>query len=159
MFQVDFPPLFYIFWGRTSDYGFQNFSSNIITDCNKFPSLHFFRICFWEIMTYCKLIFITFYLFFKISIEHFCFSLLTFISGLNNFQLFGYFLVIFFIVLNCSQEFLLWLRGLRTQLLSTRMQVWSLASLSGLGIWRCHELWCMSQTWLGSGIAVAVAVL
>ena len=26
-----------------------------------------------------------------------------------------------------------------------RMWVWSLASLSGLGIWHCHELWCRSQ--------------
>ena len=24
------------------------------------------------------------------------------------------------------------------------------------GIWRCRELWCRSQTWLGSGVAVAV---
>ena len=23
-------------------------------------------------------------------------------------------------------------------------------------IWRCHELWCRLQTWLGFGIAVAV---
>ena len=33
----------------------------------------------------------------------------------------------------------------------------SLASLSGLRIQRCHELWWRSQTQLGSGIAVAVA--
>ena len=31
------------------------------------------------------------------------------------------------------------------------------ASLSGLRIWHCHELWCRSQTQLGSGVAVAVA--
>ena len=39
------------------------------------------------------------------------------------------------------------------------MRVWvrSLASLSRLRIRRCHELWCRSQTQLGSGIAVAVA--
>ena len=37
------------------------------------------------------------------------------------------------------------------------MQVQSLASLSGLKIWCCHELSCRSQTWLGSCIAVAVA--
>ena len=30
------------------------------------------------------------------------------------------------------------------------------ASLSGLRIWHCRELWCRSQTWLGSGVAVAV---
>ena len=30
--------------------------------------------------------------------------------------------------------------------------------LSGLRIRRCHKLWCRLQTWLGSDIAVAVAV-
>ena len=30
------------------------------------------------------------------------------------------------------------------------------ASLSGLRVWRCQELWCRSQTWLGSSVAVAV---
>ena len=34
----------------------------------------------------------------------------------------------------------------------------SLASLSGLRIWCCHELWCRSQMQLRSGVAVAVAV-
>ena len=38
-----------------------------------------------------------------------------------------------------------------------RLQVQSLASLSGLRIWRCHELWYGLQTWLASGVAVAVA--
>ena len=38
-----------------------------------------------------------------------------------------------------------------------RLQVQSLALLSGLRIWYCHELWFRLQTWLGSGIAVAVA--
>ena len=33
----------------------------------------------------------------------------------------------------------------------------SLASLSGLRIWSCHELWCKSQTPLRSYVAVAVA--
>ena len=37
------------------------------------------------------------------------------------------------------------------------MQVRSLASLSGLRIQCCQELRCRSQTWLESGIAVAVA--
>ena len=37
---------------------------------------------------------------------------------------------------------------------STRIWVQSLALISGLGIWCCHELWCRSQTWLGSGAAV-----
>ena len=37
-----------------------------------------------------------------------------------------------------------------------RMQVWSLASLSGLRIQHCCELQCRSQMWLGFGIALAV---
>ena len=37
-----------------------------------------------------------------------------------------------------------------------RLQVQSLASLSGLRIRLCHELWCRPKMWLGSGIAVAV---
>ena len=40
-----------------------------------------------------------------------------------------------------------------------RLQVPSLASLSGLRIWCCCELWCRSQMRLRSGIAVAVARL
>ena len=36
------------------------------------------------------------------------------------------------------------------------MQVQSLASLSGLRIQPCHELWCRSQVQLGSGISLAV---
>jgi len=36
-----------------------------------------------------------------------------------------------------------------------RIQVRSLASISGLKIWCCHELWCRSQMRLGSGVAVA----
>ena len=36
------------------------------------------------------------------------------------------------------------------------LRVQSLALLSGLKIWHCHELRCRLQTWLGSGIAVAV---
>ena len=39
-----------------------------------------------------------------------------------------------------------------------RTQVQSLASLSGLRIRRCCELWCRSQTQLGSRVAVAWAV-
>ena len=35
------------------------------------------------------------------------------------------------------------------QLVFIRMQVWPLASLSGLKIQRCHKPWCRSQTWLG----------
>ena len=43
------------------------------------------------------------------------------------------------------------------QLGNMRLQVPSLASLGGLRIQCCCELWCGSKTWLGSGIAVAVA--
>ena len=39
---------------------------------------------------------------------------------------------------------------------SMRMRVRSPALLSGLRIQCCHELWCRSQMWLGSHIAVAV---
>ena len=55
-------------------------------------------------------------------------------------------------------ELLLWLSGLQTRLVSMRMWVWFLALFSGLRIQHCQELWCRSQTWLRSAIAVAVAV-
>ena len=42
------------------------------------------------------------------------------------------------------------------QLVSMKMQVQSLALLSGLGIWHCLELWCRLQTQLRSTIAMAV---
>ena len=44
----------------------------------------------------------------------------------------------------------------QTWLVSMRTQVQSLASLSGLKIWCCHELWWKLQMWLRSSIAVAV---
>ena len=44
----------------------------------------------------------------------------------------------------------------RIQLGTMRLWVRSLASLSGLRIWGCRELWYRSQTLLRSGIAVAV---
>ena len=56
-------------------------------------------------------------------------------------------------------EFPLWLSRLRTYLVSMRMQVGSLASLSGLRIWHCRELQCRLQTQLGSGVVVAVCRL
>ena len=43
------------------------------------------------------------------------------------------------------------------QLGTMRLQVLSLASLSGLRIWRCRELWCRSQMRLRSGVAMALA--
>ena len=45
----------------------------------------------------------------------------------------------------------------RIRLVSMRLQVRFLASLSGSGIGPCHELWCRSQTWLRSSVAMAVA--
>ena len=53
-------------------------------------------------------------------------------------------------------EFLLRLSWLRSQLVTVRMWVRSLSSLSGLRIQRCHKLWCWSQTWLGFCVAVAL---
>ena len=44
----------------------------------------------------------------------------------------------------------------RIWLISMRMQVQSLALLGGSGIRHCHELWCRSQTWLRSHVAVVV---
>ena len=55
-----------------------------------------------------------------------------------------------------TEAFPSWLNGLGTQLASVRMRVRSLASLSGLRIQPCHELWCRSQTQLGSHVIVAV---
>ena len=45
----------------------------------------------------------------------------------------------------------------QVQLGTMRLWVCSLASLSGLRIPCCHELWYRLQTRLGSGVAVAVA--
>ena len=42
------------------------------------------------------------------------------------------------------------------QLEATRLQVQSLASLSGLRIWCCYDLWCRLQMWLRTGATVAV---
>ena len=44
----------------------------------------------------------------------------------------------------------------RIRLASMRMQVQFLASISGVGTWRCHELWSRSQMWLGFRVAIAV---
>ena len=38
-------------------------------------------------------------------------------------------------------EFSLWLSRVRIEVISVRMQIWSLAWLSGLRIQRCHKLW------------------
>ena len=46
----------------------------------------------------------------------------------------------------------------QTWLVYMRMQVWSLAFLRGLRVQHCCELWCRSQTWLRTRVAVAVAV-
>ena len=45
---------------------------------------------------------------------------------------------------------------IRIQLGTMRLRVRSLASLSGLRIQHFYELWCRSQTWLGSRTTVAV---
>ena len=41
------------------------------------------------------------------------------------------------------------------QLETMRLQIQSLALLSGSRIWCCCELWYRSQIWLGFGVAVA----
>ena len=41
-------------------------------------------------------------------------------------------------------------------LVTMRLQVHSVASLSGSRICRCRELWCRLQTLLGSEVAMAV---
>ena len=58
---------------------------------------------------------------------------------------------------NTMEEFLLWLSSYESDWYPMRMRVWTLALLSGLSIWGCHELWCRSQTRLRSCNAVAVA--
>ena len=45
----------------------------------------------------------------------------------------------------------------RIRLGTMRLRVRSLTSLRELRIWRCCELWCRLQTWLRSGVAMAVA--
>ena len=52
-----------------------------------------------------------------------------------------------------------WCSGNQCELISLRMQVRYLASLSGPGIQRCCELWCRSQKRLGSRVSAAVAVV
>ena len=47
--------------------------------------------------------------------------------------------------------------GYEPNLYPLGMQVWSLASLSGLRIWHCPELWCRSHSLTESGIPVSVA--
>ena len=47
--------------------------------------------------------------------------------------------------------------GSGSDVVSVRMWVGSLASLSGLRIRRCHKLWCRLQMWLRSGVAMIAA--
>ena len=44
----------------------------------------------------------------------------------------------------------------RIRLGAMKLQVRSLASIIGLSIRRCRELWCRLQTWLRSPVAVAM---
>ena len=44
----------------------------------------------------------------------------------------------------------------KIQLVSMTIQAQSLALLSELGIWHCHELWCSLKMQLGCPIAVVV---
>ena len=54
-------------------------------------------------------------------------------------------------------EIPLLLNGIRTKLVSVKMQVQSLASLNGLRVQCFCKLNCRSQVWFRFGIAVAVA--
>ena len=56
-----------------------------------------------------------------------------------------------------TEEFLSWRSGYRIRLGTVRLWVQSLPLLSGLMIRPCRELWCGSQTRLGSHVAVALA--
>ena len=58
-----------------------------------------------------------------------------------------------------NREFLLWLNGLRTQLVSMKIHVQSLDSLIGLRIQHSCKLWHRLQMRLGSGVAVAMAYI
>ena len=57
-----------------------------------------------------------------------------------------------FINIKKLHQFSLWLSGLWTWLVSTRIQLPSLVSISEI----CRELWCRSQTQLRSHVAVAL---
>ena len=57
----------------------------------------------------------------------------------------------------CVSGVLIMEQGKQIQLGTMMLQVWSLASISRLKIRRCPELWCRLQTWLRSGVAVALA--
>ena len=57
----------------------------------------------------------------------------------------------------CIRELLAVAQWVRTQLVSMRKQVWSLAKLSELRIQHCCQLCCRSQMWLRSPLAVAMA--
>ena len=46
----------------------------------------------------------------------------------------------------------------RIQLGNMKLQIRFLASLSGLRIQQCLELWCRSQMWFGSHVAVALVL-
>ena len=65
-------------------------------------------------------------------------------------------LYIFLLKIKWTSEFPLWLSGNKPDKYLWGQWVRSLASLSGLRIWCCCELWCRSQMLLGSCIAVAV---
>ena len=61
------------------------------------------------------------------------------------------------VYLKVVPELLSWLSGWRIRLGAMGLRVRSLASLSGLRIRRCRDLWCGLQMWLGSCVAVALA--
>ena len=61
-----------------------------------------------------------------------------------------------FFFLNINEGVLVMVQRKQIQLGTMRSRVRFLASLTGLGIQCCRELWCRSQSQLGSGVALAV---
>ena len=76
------------------------------------------------------------------------FTLVVCLSGVNAS------LVITALIFLSFLDFPSWISRKRIWLASTRAQVWSLASLSGLSIWGCIELWYRLRTQLWSHIPV-----
>ena len=78
------------------------------------------------------------------------------LSLVQVFHLGGYYIHLAFNLEQLMLEFLLWLSSNNPNQYPCGCGFDPLALLSGLRIWHCSDIWCRSQTWLGSSIAVAV---
>ena len=87
----------------------------------------------------------------RLKLEHI--KLSKFLKIINAFKISWDFLVGLIFKITTCMELPLWLSGLRTQLISMKMWVGSLALLSGLRIQHCHKLWHMLQMQLRSIVA------